>query len=142
MAPPLASSSSAKIARASGVHAASPAFHWPASHVAQLVEAVDRVEDPPHDELRRDDAVPAVLLQAERDVVALLAAEAVELRAEAEGDRLARVASVLADAEAQVLAVADGRGSASSQPSTSSVTPGIAEPERRQPSELRAERRD
>ena len=75
--------------------------------VAQLVEAVGRVEDAAHDELRRDDAVPAVLLQPERDVVALLAPEAVELAAHAERDRRAGVAAALAHAEAQVLAVAD-----------------------------------
>ena len=106
---PSASSSSAKIARASGVHAASPACHCPASHVAQLLEPVDGVEDAAHDELRRDDAVPAVLLEPERDVVALLAPEAVELRADAERDRRAGVAAALAHAEAQVLAVADRR---------------------------------
>src|SRR5436190_20288759 len=36
------------------------------------------VEDPSDDELRRDGAVPAVLLEAERDVVGQVAPEAVE----------------------------------------------------------------
>ena len=70
---PSASSSSAKIARASGVHAASPAAT--ARRATRAAPRIRRgVEDTAHDELRRDGAVPAVLLQPERDVVALLAA--------------------------------------------------------------------
>src|SRR4051812_18140252 len=55
-----------------------------AEPAAQLVEALARVEDAAHDELRRDGAVPPVLLQAERDVVAARPPEAVELAAGAE----------------------------------------------------------
>ena len=64
------SSSSAKIGRASGVQAPSPARHSSASAGAQLVVAVGRVEEAADHELRRDRAVPAVLLQPEGDVVA------------------------------------------------------------------------
>ena len=75
----------------------------------QLLEAVVGVEDTAHDELRRDRSVPVVLLQAERDVVTAHAPEAVELRALAECDRTARVASVALHAEAQMLPVPDRR---------------------------------
>ena len=76
---------------------------------AQLLVALGRVEDPAHDELRRDGAVPAVLLRAGTRRRSARAAEAVDLRAAAERDRRAGVAAALADAEAEVLAVADGR---------------------------------
>src|SRR5262249_50423309 len=77
---------------------------------AKLLEPVDGVEDAANDELRRHRPVPAVLGQPEGDVVAGLAAEAVELAAEPEGDRLARVAPAVPHPEPQVLALADGGG--------------------------------
>ena len=104
------SPSSAKTRRASGVQASSPCRQSPASARAQLLVAVRRVEEPAHDELRRDRPVPAVLLQPAGDVEAALRAQPVELRALAERDRAAGVAAVLADAEAEVLPLADGRG--------------------------------
>src|SRR6266511_3475113 len=71
---------------------------------------VGRVEHPLDDELRRNGPVPVVLLQAEDDVVAARSPEAVELPAHAEGDRTAAILAVLgADAEAQMLSVADRR---------------------------------
>src|SRR5579862_9215533 len=76
---------------------------------AQLVEALGSVEDSAHDELRCDRPVPAVLLQAERDVVAAEPPEAVELRAAPERDCGPRVAAALAHTEAKMLPIADGR---------------------------------
>src|SRR5436305_13313236 len=70
-----------------------------------LFEPVVRVEDAPHDELRRYCPVPPVLLQSERDVVAADAPVAVELRALPERDRPARVAAVALHSEAKVLAL-------------------------------------
>src|SRR5919106_1940310 len=72
----------------------------------ELFKALVGLEDAPHVELRRDGAVPAVLLEPEGDVEPDRPAEAVELGAEAEGDRTARVGAFTADAEAQVLALA------------------------------------
>src|SRR6185503_15954948 len=54
---------------------------------AQALVGVVRVEDPAHDELRRDRSVPVVRLEAERDVEAAFRSEAVELAAEPERDR-------------------------------------------------------
>ena len=54
--------------------------------------------------------------------------DAVELRPEPERDRGARVAAALADAEAQVLALADDARLTASQPATSSVTSGLPRP--------------
>src|SRR3954447_26523697 len=51
-----------------------------AQPLVDLVEAVVRIEDAAHDELRRDRAVPPVLLQPERDVVPTDPAITVELR--------------------------------------------------------------
>src|SRR5204862_3447853 len=84
-------------------------------------------------------AVPAVLLRTERDVVAQLAPEAVELPAEAEGDRAARVAPVLAHAEAKVLALAELRRLGDLDAGGEKGHPGVAEPERRELLELGAE---
>src|SRR5580765_1236221 len=76
----------------------------------ELVVAIVRVEHAANDELRRDGAVPTVLLEAEDDVVAADSAETVELRALPERDRAAGVATVLAaHAELEVLAVPDRR---------------------------------
>src|SRR4051794_25764054 len=111
----------------------------PGEPLAQLVEAVDRVEDAADDELRRADAVPPVLAEPERDVVARLAPEAVELRAEAERDRLAGVASAVAHAEPEVLPVADRRGLCDLATVDEQRHPRIAEAERREPRELAAE---
>src|SRR5204863_176896 len=75
--------------------------------LAEFEVALGRVEDAADDELRRDRAVPTILLQAERDVVAAHTAEAVEVRAEAERDRRAELTVAVPDPEAEVLAVAD-----------------------------------
>src|SRR5439155_25731180 len=75
--------------------------------LAQLRVAVVAVEDLANVQLRRDGAVPLVLLESEGDVIAADVAKPVELGAEAEGDRAARVAPVVADAEAQMLPLAD-----------------------------------
>ena len=103
--------------------------------VAQAHVAVRRVEDPPHDELRRDGAVPVVRLQPERDVESTVAPEALELGAEAERDR----ASAGAHAEAQVLALADGREVAQLAALGEQRHLRVAQPERREPGELLAQ---
>ena len=73
-----------------------------------------------------------VLLEPERDVVAADAAEAVELRSLAERNRATRVEPVAADAEAQVLAVADGREIGNLARRRKQRDLRIAEPERRE----------
>src|SRR5438309_8167747 len=75
--------------------------------LAQLGIALAGLEDLADVQLRRDGAVPAVLLEPERDVIAADVAKPVELGAEAERDRAAGVAPILSDAEAQVLPLAD-----------------------------------
>src|SRR2546423_6643544 len=107
---------------------------------AQLLVALGGVEDPPYDELRRDGAVPAVLLQPERDVVAPRAAEAVELAAEPERDRRPGVAAALPHAEAQMLALADRAELAQLASVDEQHHAGIPEPERREARQLLAER--
>src|SRR5579885_2659109 len=107
---------------------------------AELGVALVRGEDPADDELRRDRPVPAVLLQAEGDVVAADAPEAVELRPEAERDRRAGVAASLADAEAQVPAVPDRAELAQLAVVDEQRHPRVAEPERGEPRQLLAER--
>src|SRR5258708_9364889 len=103
----------------------------------ELAVAIVAVEDAADDELRRDRPVPAVLLQPERDVPAADAAQTVDVRAHAERDRTAAVASVLdAHAEAQMLAVADRREVAQLAARREQHYAGIAEPERRQLPEL------
>ena len=115
--------------RASGVHALSPRRQSSASVARELLVALRRVEDAPHDELRRDRAVPVVLLEAERDVEATRRAQPVELRALPEGDRAPGVAPVLAHAEAQVLPVADGRRrDGLGQPGRGASTSGLPRP--------------
>src|SRR4051812_30139186 len=70
----------------------------------QLVEAIVGVEDAAHQQLWRDGAVPVVLLQTERHVVAAFPPEAVELRALTECDRTSGIATVALHAKTQVLA--------------------------------------
>ena len=136
---PSASSSSSKIARAS---ASTPPRPPPLRRRAS--RAARRSRRPRRRSRRTtscgdDDAVPAVLLQPEHDVVAALAAEAVELAAHAERDRRPGVAAALPHAEAQVLAVAD-RGEVGELAAVDEQEhAGIAEPERREPAELRAQ---
>src|SRR3989441_3093346 len=111
----------------------------PCEAPSQLAVAVGRVEDAPDDELRRDSPVPVVLLQSEGDVVAAGALEAVELRAEPEGDR-ARPRPLLVDhAEAQVLALPDGGEIGQPAGGGEKGHAGIARAERRKPLELRGE---
>src|SRR4029077_20797989 len=91
------------------------------------------------DELGRHDAVPAVLRQAKRDVVAGVAPKAIELGAEAEGDRLARVAAAVPDPKAKVLAVSDRRRLRDLAAVDEKRDARVAETERGQPAELGAE---
>src|SRR6266545_5010588 len=103
----------------------------------ELGVAVVRVEHTPDDQLRSDGPVPAVLLEAEHHVVAAGAPQPVEVGAHPERDRAAAVAAVLAaDAEAQVLAVADRREVAQLAAGREQCDAGIAEPERRELREL------
>src|SRR5262249_59998144 len=99
---------------------------------AQLLVALGGVEDPPHDELRRDGAVPPVLLQPERDVVTPGTAEPVELTAESERDRRPRVAAALAHAEPEMLPFAHRPELAQLARVDEQHHAGGAEPERRQ----------
>src|SRR3954467_12266116 len=97
------------------------------------------VEDEAHVQLRRDRAVPLVGLELEGEVVAADAAQAVQLPAEPEGDRAAGVAAVRADAELQVLALADGGQVAELAAREQQRHVRVAEPERRQARELLTE---
>src|SRR5436190_6062758 len=74
-----------------------------------LVEAVVGVEHAAHDELWGDRAVPMVLLQAERDVVAPVSPVAVELRSLTERNRATRIAAVAVHPEPKMLPVSDRR---------------------------------
>src|SRR3954469_6097473 len=110
-----------------------------AQPLVDLVEAVVRIEDAAHDELRRDRAVPAVLLQPERDVVSTHAAITVELRPVSERDRAAGIAAVALYAETEVLAVAPRRQLAELAARRQQRHVRIAEPERSEPAQLLAE---
>src|SRR5262249_49768781 len=92
-----------------------------------------------HVELRRDGSVPLVRLEPEGDVVAPDLAQTVEPRTEAERDRAARVPPVLADAEAEVLALADGRELRQLAAGQQQRHVRVAEAEGRQPGELGAQ---
>src|SRR2546427_7663475 len=74
-----------------------------AQPLVDLVEAIVGVEDPAHHELWRHRAVPVVLLQAERHVIAGGAPVAVELRPLTKGDRASRVSAVSVHAETEML---------------------------------------
>src|SRR5207247_182411 len=74
---------------------------------SKLLAAVGRVEDAPHDELRREGAVPLIRLQMESDVAAADTAEAVQLGAQPERDRATGIAPWRSHAEAPLPAVAD-----------------------------------
>ena len=77
------------------------------------------------DQLWRDGAVPVVLLEAEHDVERECPAERIGSRAHAERDRAARGQPVVADAEAQVAAVADGlRARAARSPARAASSTG------------------
>src|SRR4051794_37394349 len=104
-----------------------------------LVEAIVGVEDAPHQQLWRDGAVPVVLLEAERHVVAAFPPEAVELRALTERDRTSRIAAVALHAKAQVLAFADGRQLTELAAGCQQRDVGVREPERPKLSQLLAE---
>ena len=66
-------------------------------------------------------------------------AEAVELPAEAEGDRRAGGAAAVGDAKAKVLPLADGLQVGELAAGDEQVDAGVAEPERREPLQLPAE---
>src|SRR5438477_13027729 len=72
---------------------------------AQLPVAGLRVEPPPDHERGSHRAVPVVLLEPKREVERGFLPEAVELAAEAERDRGARISSAVPDPEAQVLSI-------------------------------------
>src|SRR5439155_13991966 len=103
------------------------------------LEPVVRVEDAPHDELRRHGPVPVILLQAEGDVVPPDTPVAVHLRSLAERDSAARIAAVTVHSETEMLAVSNRRKVAELAPGCEQRHVGIAEPERRQPAQLLAQ---
>src|SRR6266516_3686852 len=107
--------------------------------VTQLAVAWLAVEDAPDHELGRDSAVPVVLLEAESDVEPQFLPEAIELATEAESDRAPRVARAVLDPEAEMLAVADRGDFAELAAGREQRDPGIAEPERSEARQLRAE---
>ena len=91
-------------------------------------------------ELRRDRAVPVVLLQPERDVVAArLAGSGRAARPRPNAIALPGVAALVADAEAEVLALADGRELGELAVGREQGHVRVAEPERREPAQLGAE---
>src|SRR5205085_10356830 len=96
-------------------------------------------EDAPDDELRRNGAVPAIFLEPERDVVAVVGQERLEARSLAEGDGAAAVPAGAADPETEVLAVADGCELGDSYACGEERRRGVAQPERSEPRELGAE---
>src|SRR6476661_4836730 len=104
-----------------------------------LVETIVGVEEAADQELWRDGAVPVVLLQAERHVVAAFPPEAVELRALAECDRASCIATVALHAKAQMLAFTDGRQLTKLAAGCEQRDVGVREPERRKLSQLFAE---
>src|SRR5205085_625732 len=106
---------------------------------AMIAVTIVGVEDAPDDELRRDRAVPVVLLEPEGEVVAAHAPIAVELRPEAEGDRATGVALTVADAEAQMLALADRGQLAQLAAGEEQRHVRVPEPERRQARQLRGQ---
>src|SRR5207248_2059597 len=107
--------------------------------VTQLAVAWLAVEDAPDHELRRDRAVPMVLLEPEGDVEPQFPPEAIELAAEPESDRAPRVARAVLDPEAEMLAVAERGDFAELAAGREQCDPGIAEPERSEARQLRAE---
>src|SRR5438270_595023 len=107
--------------------------------VAQLFEPRLGGEDPPHDELRRDSAVPAVLLEPERDVPTAVTPVAVELGPRAERDCRAGVEAVAPDAKAQMLPLAHRRELAELTTRGEQRHLGIAQAERRKTTELGAQ---
>ena len=116
-----------------GVHAASPALHCAAEPVAQLLEAARPRRRPGGRRAaarrRRSSGSPAA---GTRRRSGRSRAEAVELAAHAERDRRAGVAAALPHAEAQVLAVADGRELGELAAVDEQRHAGVAEPERRE----------
>src|SRR2546426_11099551 len=68
-----------------------------------LVETVVGIEDTAHDELRRDSAVPVVLLQAERDVVPSVTAVGVGPRSLTQSKRTTPIAAVALPAAPEML---------------------------------------
>src|SRR5439155_15533569 len=98
-----------------------------------------RIEHAANDELRRDRAVPVVRLEAEDDVVPSGPPVPVELRTQPERDRAPRVPAALADAEPEMLAVADGRQVAELARRQQERHARVAKAERREPVQLLTE---
>ena len=91
------------------------------------------------DELGRDGSVPAVLLEAKREVEAAARLHARELGALAERDRRAAVPPVLAHPEAQVSTLADSCRRRRLDAGHEERRLGVAEPERGEAVELLGE---
>ena len=137
LGPPSTSASSSKTARASGRPGRlRPAATRPAA-TSRSARIRRRVEEPPHDELRRDRAVPAVLLEPEARRSGPRAA-AVELRAHAERDRAAASRPCWRTRKRRCFPSPTVAGSSARSPHQQRHV-RIAEPERRQPAELARE---
>ena len=101
--------------------------------IHKTIETVVGIEDTAHDELRRDSAVPVVLVQAERDVVPSVTAVAVELRSLTERNRPTRIAAVALHAEPKMLPVSHRRQLPELAAGREQGDVGIGETERREP---------
>ena len=133
---PCISPSSPKILSASGVHVASPDRHCSASDLRSSSQGRRRREHAAHYELWSHRAVPAVLVQPKGDVDPCGRLQPVEVRPEPERDRRAAVAALLADAEAEMLALAHRARAVASTLATSSMGSGLPRPNGREPCEL------
>src|SRR5438067_7811180 len=111
----------------------------PAQPRVQHLEAFVGLEDAADDELRRDSAVPLVLLEPKRDVVPPHAPQPVQLRPLAERDRAARIDPVTAYAEPQMLALPHRRKLRDLAGGREQRHLRIAEAERRETAQLTAE---
>ncbi len=98
--------------------------------------AAGRIEQAPDDKLRRHGAVPVVLGELERQVIAARAAQTLDLRSQPERNRATAIAPMLLHPEAKVLAVTDGGRLDGLDARRQENRLGIAEPERRKPAQL------
>ena len=117
------------------VHAVSPAPHCSAAS-RELDVRVGGVEQPAHDELRRDRAVPAVLLEPERDVEARRAAAAGRAAADRRRSRCRRLGRAGERGTGGACRRRPCPRPTASQPATSRVMLRVAEPERCETVEL------
>src|SRR5581483_2945889 len=107
--------------------------------LAQLVEPLRGGKDAANDELRRHGPVPAVLREPERDIPPPLLPVDVEARTAAERDRRTRVGAVTPHAETQMLPLPDRRQLAELATGREQGHLRVAETERCEAPELRAE---